>query len=313
MLQVGRSCLKDFLGHSTLPVFLTTNQVTDHLDLSHPRTPTAWDTPTVLAYAWAAVAAFGWTPTSSAEHGRPPTRDLVRLALTGGRGADDVRTALAPHLTEATTRAPQLRDELIAALTGNTGYEANLTAVLRGDAVDARQLGLAVSAITAHQRLTTDRRREQRREEAAATVEHVGAVGDKVTLAGTVTTALRVDGFTYRSLDQIMLIVDCGTAVAKMTTTAAWAYQVKIGDPLTVTGTVKAHTEWRGRKQTLLTRPKQHALADTAPTDASQPALADAVASPRWENVPTIRLDGVDTAHRSTTPRMPPRSVAPSY
>lgn len=308
LLQVGRSCLKDFLGHSTLPVLLTLDDVTASLDRSPSGTPTSWDTPSVLAYAWAAVEALGWTPASASEHGRNPTRDVVRLALTGGRGADDLRTALAPHLAEATTRAPQLRDELLTGLTSTAGYEANLVAVLRGDAVEARHLGLAVSAITAHQRLQADRQRDQAREHAAATVDHVGAVGDKVTLTGTVTTALRVDGYTYRSPDQVMLVVDCGTAVAKMTTTAAWAYQLKGGDPLTVTGTVKAHTEWHGIKQTVLTRPKR-----LDPTTATrQPTLADAAPAHR-ETVPSVRLDGAQAAHRSTTTRTPPRGVAVSH
>lgn len=63
----------------------------------------------------------------------------------------------------------------------------------RGDAVDAKHLGLAVSAIPAHQRLTADRARESARHEAAQTVEHVGVVRDKVTLTGVVRTALQVE------------------------------------------------------------------------------------------------------------------------
>lgn len=309
LLQVGRSCLKDFLGHSTLPVLLTLDDVTASLDRSHTSAATSWDTASVLAYAWAAVETFGWTPASAADFGRTPTRDVVRLALTGGRGADDIRTALAPHLAQATEQASQVRGELLASLISTAGYEANLTAVLRGDAVDARHLGLAVSAITAHQRLQADRQRDQARERAAATVDHVGAVGEKVTLSGTVTTALRVDGYTYRSPDQVMLVVDCGTAVAKMTTTAAWAYQVKVGDPLTVTGTVKAHSQWQGIRQTVLTRPKQ---LDTT-REAAQPSLTDAAPPARWETVPSVRLDGAQAAHRSTTTRTPSRGVAVSY
>jgi len=309
LLQVGRSCLKDFLGHSTLPVLLTLDDVTANFDRSHTSAATSWDTASVLAYAWAAVETFGWTPASASEYGRLPTRDVVRLALTGGRGADDIRTALAPHIAEATTRASQVRDELLASLTSTAGYEANLVAILRGEAVDTRHLGLAVSAITAHQRLQADRQRVQARERAAATVDHAGAIGDKVTLSGTVTTALRVDGYTYRSPDQVMLVVDCGTAAAKMTTSAAWAYQVKVGDPLTVTGTVKAHSEWQGIKQTVLTRPKQ---LDTTP-EAAQPSLTDSGAPARWETVASVRLDGAQAAQRSTTTRTPSRGVTLSY
>ncbi len=107
LLQVGRSCLKDFLGHNTLPVFLTTDDVAITLGGNLAGIAAAWDVHSVLAYAAAAVEAFGWTPASASEHGRVPTRDQVRLALKGGRGADQLRDQLAPHLADATTRAPR--------------------------------------------------------------------------------------------------------------------------------------------------------------------------------------------------------------
>ncbi|WP_232546980.1 hypothetical protein [Propioniciclava soli] len=309
LLQVGRSCLRDFLGHNTLPVFLTHDEIANTLGGSLAGTPSAWDVHSVLIYAAAAVEAFGWTPASASEHGRVPTRDQVRLALVGGRGADQLRGQLAPHLADAIARAPHLRDDLLNGLKGSSGYEANLVAVLSGAAVDARHLGLAVSAIPAHQRLQEDRRREVARQDAARTVDYAGTVGEKVTLSGVVRTALRVDGYTYRSPDQVMLVVDCGTAVAKMTTSAAWAYQVKVGDPLTVTGTVKAHTEWNGIKQTVLTRPKQ---LDTI-AEGAQTSLAGAAPPALWETVASARLDGVQAAQRWTTTRTPSRGVAVSY
>jgi len=301
VLQVGRSCLKDFLGHNTLPVFLTIDEIANSLGGSLSGTPAAWDVHSVLTYAAAAVESFGWTPASASEHGRVPTRDLVRLALTGGRGADQLRDQLAPHLADAQTRAPQLRADLLAGLTGGSGYEANLVAVLRGDAVEAKHLGLAVSAIPAHQRLIADRAREAARKEAAQSVDHVGTVGEKVTLTGVVRTALRVDGYTFHSPASVLLVVDCGTAVAKMTTAAAWAYGVHVGDPLTVTGTVKAHTEWNGIKQTVLARPKKH---DPAPVQESMPDAAPRL----WETVTSPRLDGA-AASRHATVRTPGRGV----
>ena len=308
LLQVGRSCLKDFLGHNTLPVFFTHDEIANTLGGSLAGTPSAWDVHSVLTYAAAAVEAFGWTPASASEHGRVPTRDLVRLALVGGRGADQLRDQLAPHLADATARAPQLCDDLLNGLTGSSGYEANLVSVLRGAAVDARHVGLAVSAIPAHQRLQADRQLEAVRQDAAQKVDYTGTVGEKVTLSGTVRTALRVDGYTYRSPDQVMLVVDCGTAVAKMITSAAWAYQVKVGHPLTVTGTVKAHSEWNGIKQTVLSRPKQLDAVPAAPS-----ALADAAPPALWETVASVRLDGAQAAHRSTTTRTPSRRVAVSH
>src|ERR1019366_7113590 len=95
------------------------------------------------------------------------------------------------------------------------------------------------------------------------------------------------DGYTYHSPDSILLILDCGTAVAKMTTAAAWAYQVKVGDPLRVTGTVKAHTGGNGAKRTVLTRPKR---PDHPAAPLPQPPPAPDVTG--RERVDSPRLDG---------------------
>nr|NLI49104.1 hypothetical protein [Propionibacterium sp.] len=124
-------------------------------------------------------------------------------------------------------------------------------------------------------------------------------------MTGTVATALRVDGYTHRSPDQVMLIIDCGSAVVKTTTAAAWAYQIKVGDPLTVTGTVKAHTEWRGLKQTVLGRPKQidpH-LEPPAVLEATPPTAF-------WATPPSFHLDGAEAARSAGQLRATPRKTA---
>lgn len=105
------------------------------------------------------------------------------------------------------------------------------------------------------------------------TGEHVGEIGQRITLTGTVRTAARVRGFTDRSPDRALIVIDTETARVKFVT-ASWRwYQVKRGDQITISGTVKAHTEWRGTKQTVLTRVIQ----------ASPPANPDPTVG--WEAV----------------------------
>jgi hypothetical protein len=297
LLQVGTSCLKDFLGHHLTPVFLTADDVRAELGRNLSGTPAAWDLTSVLTYAWAAVQALGWTPASGSEPGRTPTRDVVRQVLTQQRAADRLLAVLSPHLVEGRRLAPRIIDTLLTGLSGESGYEANLAAVLRGQVVDARHLGLAVSAIPAHQRLLEQRQADTTHQDAVAAVDHVGVVGDKLTLTGTVRNLIRVDGFTYHSPDSMLLILDCGTAVAKMTTAASWAYQVKVGDPLTVTGTVKAHTVWNGVKQTVLTRPKK--LDQPAATLPQAPPVPDLA---RRERVDSPRLDGASADRKAVAP-----------
>ncbi len=268
--QVGSTCARDFLGWDTTPVLLDTDTLRNQLNAGGSAgTPSAWATVCVITYAWAAVKAFGWTPASAVGTRTTPTRDVVRTVLTGGRGSVDLLSVMAPHLPEAEHRALGLIADLLHGLTGESGYEANLTAVLRGDWVTAKHLGLAVSAVPAW-----ERHHQQAPEHPDAprpTVDYAGEIGDKITLTGVVRTALRVDGFTRHSPDNVLLVLDTGTTIAKMTTAATWAHDVRKGDTLTLTGTVKAHTEWRGTKQTVLVRPARIDNPDTASPPAVEP------------------------------------------
>lgn len=104
----------------------------------------------------------------------------------------------------------------------------------------------------------------------SSTPGHFGEIGEKVTLTGAVRAATRVNGFTPHSPDRVLIVIDAGIAVAKLVTSARWAYAVERGDHITVTGTVKAHTEWRGTRQTVLFR----ATRTDTPADPSGPPNA---------------------------------------
>lgn len=294
--QVGRTCLKDFLGWSTTPVFIDTDHVRDEIERGlGARTPPLWDLESVLTYTWAVIAAHGWTPSSAAGPRRDSTRNLVAQAIRGGRGAETLLASLAPHLPEGAQLAPRISADLAPRLTATTGYEANLAALLRSGTVDPdKHLGLAVSAVNAWHRLNETHLASPA--EPRPTISHAGTVGEKITLTGTVITKMGIDGYHRYSPTQVLLVIDCGTAVAKTITTAAWAYDLQRGQTLTLTGTVKAHDTYRGVAQTVISRPKKHDL----PTP--NPALA--ADTPVWETV---------TANptRSRSPQDPP-PAAPS-
>jgi hypothetical protein len=276
--QVGRSCLKDFLGTSVTPVFLDTDTMSADIDRMPGTGGRQWDIESVLTYAWAVVAAHGWTPTSAAGT-RPATRDLVTDALIGGPHARDLLTSIADHLDQGQQMAARILAELPEHLTDSSGYQANLAAVLRAGSISLKHLGLAVSAVNAWNRMVEHQVADEVRSQRRANVHHTGTVGESITLSGTVITATRVPGYHYRSPDQALLVIDCGTAIAKTITSAAWAYPVERGDQLTITGTVKAHEEYRGVPQTVLTRPKR--TDSQATPETAQPVIAD----PAWEVV----------------------------
>lgn len=83
---------------------------------------------------------------------------------------------------------------------------------------------------------------------------HVGTVGAKVTVAGKVLFAKRVESDYGASMLVVVETAD-GDKVSTFAT-AAWVWDATVGDTVTVTGTVKAHEVYDGEKRTVLTRTK---------------------------------------------------------
>lgn len=295
--QVGSSCLKDFLGWSTYPVFITTDELRD--ELAPTRSSSAvgdLDLESVLTYSWAVVATHGWTPARAAADGRTATRDLVSTVIHGGRGSDELLESIESHLDEGHRMAPVIIDTLTKAFTEPTGYEANLSAILGAGRVEPRHLGLAVSAVSAYLRITEPRTAAESKA-GRDVVAYAGEVGEKVTLTGTIKQLFHVDGFTWHSPSRRMLIVDCGTSVAKMITGASWAYDVERGNHITLTGTVRKHEEWHGTPQTVIVRPKLITNHSTPPDpDPDPPAVAadPTATAPARAPVPEPRMMAAD-------------------
>lgn len=248
--QVGSTCVKDFTGWAGRPVFVDPEEVeSDLLGRFGVGYDDAFTVETVLATAYAAVQTYGWRPSAMSS----PTREKVGMALIGVDSRSvQVRADIAVHVDAGYEIAPTIIATLTGALTGPDGYEANLRAALNAEYVTDRQIGLLCSAIGAYDKHLG---RESARQVQAVS-EWIGTVGEKVTVTGTVTTALRVDGYMHGTSNKLV-IVTTPAGVVKVVTAAEWAWDVAVGDQVTITGTVKDHTTYRDVKQTVLTRPKR--------------------------------------------------------
>lgn len=305
--QVGSSCLADFLGVSFTPVFLDAAEVTGQLGLGGPHTPHAWDLASVVAHSWAVIERYGWTSAAAAGGKRVATRDLVGKALVGGRDAEPLRADLAPLMGEALTHAHRIIADMPGLLTEPSGYQANLRVLADAGVVTGKHLGLAASIVPFWQRAHTQPASPAEPAQQPPERRHVGTVGEKITLTGTLTTAMNLGSYSYYGPDRQLLVLDCGDAIAKTITSAGWAADVHVGDTLTVTGTVKAHDSYHDQPQTVLTRTKldQRTPATDTPTPTPAPA------APRWETVtplnPQARFQAVPVA--VGPPAAPPLTV----
>ena len=258
-LQVGSTCIKDFLGWDTLPVFLWADDVQTKLRDGQGTGEAGYDTLETLAWAWACVKAFGWVPASSPAS----TRDAVEACMIGRSSRDDeIRRAAADMYEEGMNMAPKVITRLTAEFAGAThGYEGNMLAVLNENAVVTwKTRGLLVSAIPAFER-ALDREAERAAHaeaEAEAPSAWLGTVGEKLEVEGTV-TRVSACSTMYGTTNLVVVFTDGG--VVKTFTTARWLTDVNTGDRVTMTGTVKAHGEYEGRRETTLTRTKAQVVS----------------------------------------------------
>jgi hypothetical protein len=81
-----------------------------------------------------------------------------------------------------------------------------------------------------------------------------GTVGDKVKVTGTVSIATNLD--TQYGTSRLIAIDTAEKQTVKMFTTAGWCWDVSPGDTLTIQATIKDFSEWEGKAETLLLRPK---------------------------------------------------------
>lgn len=251
--QVGKTCMKDFLGWDVFPVFIDEESVEDDLfgGFGGGLGGRAFDAPLVdvARLAFAAVEVFGY----SGRYSKLPTSQVVASILDEAKGAAELREHLADAMLDDDLVSERL--EIVrATLTEEAGFEANLRTILASDVVQRGHLGLAVTVGLIYQRAVSEAVQETH-EAFEHVSEWIGTVGEKITVEGTIIQAMTIDG-TYGSSRLVVVSVGQGDRV-KMFTSAGWAWDVDAGEAVQLAGTVKGHEEYQGRRETLLVRPKQ--------------------------------------------------------
>ena len=112
-----------------------------------------------------------------------------------------------------------------------------------------------------------NRRVAAERERAARNVvnAHIGAVKDKLTLTGVVRFIFAGERYSYYGPVPYTFVVETDQGTVKFSTTSetfvdSVGLKVSRDDRITFSGTVKAHTDYRGDPQTVLTRVKLAAV-----------------------------------------------------
>lgn len=80
-------------------------------------------------------------------------------------------------------------------------------------------------------------------------------IGDKVSVTGTIVTAVSIE--TEYGTSRLIVIETTNRESVKLFTSAGWSFEVSQEEAITVEGTVKGFSEYEGQAQTVLNRPKK--------------------------------------------------------
>lgn len=253
IVPVGKSCLAEYTGTALTPDLLKAvlnfgADVEDDMEEMGGSATDVAPTVEIVALARALTTRYGFL--RSVESGS--TRDRMVRVLIGAKDADDYRDLV----TADTMTAARADMDLIAASTDQSEYITNLQAVAGADwtvyAGRHNRVGLLASLPQAADRMRSDQ--VKRDTEAAGRVDaHIGAEKQRREFTGTVRTNMLIEtayGFSTR------FTVDTAEGTVTAFGKIAGADDVEIGATVTFVATIKAHSQFRGERQTEVNRVK---------------------------------------------------------
>ena len=250
--QVGSSCIKDFLGHTVDNVIGKAEFAADlvsFLDSAEKEfdrmgEPT-YSIAEFLNQTAAVIRVSGWVSKSKAEEtGSAATVEFVKIAITAQSAKD--RVEITEVDTRLATAAIDWCEELSDVDCERSDYLYNIRVIARAAYVERRTMGFAASIIAAYNKYLTDKLAKEQMADSA----HVGQIKQRTTFILRVTNHFNYEtvyGVTHKYIFSDML--------GNVFTWAASSFQdLEIGHVYTVLGTIKDHVEYKGTKQTVLSR-----------------------------------------------------------
>lgn len=265
MRQVGRNCIRDFLGHDPKGILRLLTSVrslissledddSDFYSGSGGRVDDVFDKEAVLRVTNAMIHTYGWTSRRQAE------------IEARGATADDVMQYFYPP-RDAKARADwekwknkiQFTDEdegdAKAALVwleeqkSDTEYFHNLQTLAHADAIPSRMFGYWCSLMATYQRAMERLRQAERTQKLN---EYVGEVKERRDFRVEIVGVRHIDGY-YGVVHLYKMLDNAGRTLVWFANTDA---EMSAGHKYLVKGTIKKHDEYNGWKQTILSRVK---------------------------------------------------------
>lgn len=279
--QIGRTCLKDYLGHDDIhsitdaaAVFLAVSEIIEGgEDFSGGfggRGPSQiCSLQEVLEIAEYVIEKHGYVSKAKKDEQElqgnyvTTTASVVReiVRLNDAQSSDDSKSLFkkyADSITEA-QKAEAAAVIVWVRETLTTGDEneflANLAALFVSDKVGFRRIGYAVAAIPSYRRHLEKLEAARREAEKPQLNEHFGVVGERITRT---LTPVAFRYITTQFGDSTLVIFeDADRRTFKwFSSNCPLTEEAHKGKPVELTFSIKAHDEWQGKKQTSISRAK---------------------------------------------------------
>lgn len=299
--QIGTSCLRDFLGHTspdnTVAMATYYSEVIaavfnpdaeereeDHFGL-WVRDGIVKSLPEVLAIVAAHHRVFGWFSRTVAEKmDKVPSVCTVERVIFCKAVSDDDKALVKQLTSTEDDEANAVKAiEWAKSITGESDFEHNLKSIATSGHASHRTMGLSCAIYGAWRKAVEV---EASRKIAAETSIHIGTVGERIILHEIKVLSARCIGEgQFGATWLIKLTDDEGNAMTWFTNEE----KLTAGSIVSIKATVKKHDEFRGVKQTLLTRVTEIATTEQAARlaallPAAETLLASGVVNSQWQN-----------------------------
>lgn len=249
-MQIGKSCVGDYLGRDTPAKAITffnnlegLKSLDDDFGLSMLSGTSVYSIEKIIELSVLFSKSNGYMSRVKAdEMGTLSTSDEVGTALVKGDYDPSLITS------EITDKAKAIIDWVANGMDDTSTYSYNLKAIVTSEDVlySLKHVGLVASAVLAYDRYLSDLQKAN-----SQGSEYVGKVGERLK---------KIDA-------KVNAIVDCGEGAygpivlikfLAGDNVLAWftngSKGLSVGDDVSLSGTVKKHDEYKGIKQTVLTR-----------------------------------------------------------
>jgi hypothetical protein len=262
--QVGRNCLADFVGSQSADVLAAQAEWLASLigeveesgflggyggGAEHRE-----DVFGFVAVSAACIRQYGWTPASMRGWGDFPTRDRAWNWVTGFKDTVEAMTKDGFEVTdedrEFAQKAVTWAREIPADVEND--YLYNLRTAASADDVNGRNAGIIASIVFAYKREVERQILQATLRERAKISNWIGTKGQRESLSLTVANVSEFD--SEYGITRLIKMLDAEGNVVIWRTSShdLWMEQ---GFTVELVGRVKDHSEYRGEKQTVITRP----------------------------------------------------------